>query len=54
LERAVTVLGLCASWEELMRALVVDGPSALIKQVREAEAEFLYELKAGPRYLAVP
>jgi hypothetical protein len=38
LERAVTVLGLCTSWEELMQALIVRGPRALIQQVREAEA----------------
>jgi hypothetical protein len=38
LERAVTIFDLYASWEELMQALIVSGPSALIQQVRDAEA----------------
>ena len=38
LERAVTVLGLCASWEELMQAMVVDGPGACVQRVRAAQA----------------
>jgi Protein phosphatase 2C len=38
LERAVTVLGLCASWDQFVQALITNGPSALIQRVREAEA----------------
>jgi serine/threonine protein phosphatase PrpC len=38
LERAVTLLGLCASWDELLQALITNGPNACIEQVREAEA----------------
>jgi len=38
LERAVTVLGVHRSWDELLHALVTEGPAACIDAVRKAEA----------------
>jgi hypothetical protein len=38
LERAVTVLRLYPSWDELLHRLVTTGPAACIKEVRQAEA----------------
>jgi len=38
LERAVIVLGVYQSWDELLYALVVEGPAACIDAVRRAEA----------------